>query len=285
MRLGIFAKTFPGTDPATVLGAARDAGYDCVQWNWSCAGLEPLPARVPARALDATRRAIEATGTDVVAVSGTFNLIHPDRAVRAAGLARLETVARHATELGTGLVTLCTGTRDPHDPWRAHPDNASEAAWEDLLRGLAGAVEIAGRHGVRLGIEPELGNVVDGVERARRLLDEAPAAFGRAEAEATLRVVLDAANLAERGDADERRPGIEAAIEALGPHVEIAHAKDRRADGRFAPVGDGAIDFGHYVRRLARAGFDGPVVVHGLDAADAPRAARRLRPLLANASA
>lgn len=284
MRLGIFARTFAGTDPALVLAAARDAGYDCVQWNWACAGLESMPEQVPMVSLDATRRAIEATGVDIVAVSGTFNMIHPDPAVRAAGLDRLDTVARHARELGTELVTLCTGTRHPHDQWAWHRENASAAAWEDLVASMCQAAVVADRHGVRLGIEPELANVVDGVARAQRLLEEVPARCEALQVNADLRIVIDAANLAERGDAAARKPLIAAAIEALGPHIEIAHAKDRHVDGRFAAVGEGAIDFTHYLESLARAGFDGPIVTHGLDAAEASRVARLLRPLLSDSA-
>ena len=33
MQLGIFAKTFPGSDPAAVLRAVRGAGYRCAQFN------------------------------------------------------------------------------------------------------------------------------------------------------------------------------------------------------------------------------------------------------------
>ena len=33
MRLGIFAKTFAGADPAAVLGAAKAAGYAAVHYN------------------------------------------------------------------------------------------------------------------------------------------------------------------------------------------------------------------------------------------------------------
>lgn len=274
MRLGIFAKTFAGTDPATVLGAARQAGYDCVQWNWACAGLASMPDDIRAPLVTATREAVRTSGVDIVAVSATFNMIHPDPGVRAAGLRRLATIAQQAHAIGTELVTLCTGTRDADDQWAWHPDNAGDAAWDDLLVAMQAARDIARDHGVRLGIEPELANVVDGVASAQRLFEELG---GADDTDAVLRIVLDAANLAERGDGHERRAAIEAAVTALAPHIEIAHAKDRHADGRFATVGEGAIDFEHYLACLARAGFDGPVVTHGLDAADAARVAHHLR--------
>ena len=37
MRLGIFAKTFSGSNPLTVLGAVKAAGYDAAQFNMACA--------------------------------------------------------------------------------------------------------------------------------------------------------------------------------------------------------------------------------------------------------
>jgi hypothetical protein len=48
MRLGIFAKTFPGNDPVTVMSAARMAGYGAVQYNMACSGLPAMPDAIPA---------------------------------------------------------------------------------------------------------------------------------------------------------------------------------------------------------------------------------------------
>jgi sugar phosphate isomerase/epimerase len=56
----------------------------------------------------------------------------------------------------------------------------------------------------------------------------------------------------------------------------MAHAKDRAADGRFVTVGSGIIDLPDLIAQLRGAGFDGPVVTHGLDAAEAPAVARYL---------
>ena len=46
MQLGIFAKTFTGGDPQTVLVAARQAGFKSVQYNMACSGLSSLPAAI-----------------------------------------------------------------------------------------------------------------------------------------------------------------------------------------------------------------------------------------------
>ena len=52
-----------------------------------------------------------------------------------------------------------------------------------------------------------------------------------------------------------------------------------KADGLAA--GKGVVDFSHFVDRLRQAGFDGPLVTHGLSAAEAPEVAAYLRGLLA----
>ena len=91
--------------------------------------------------------------------------------------------------MGTRLVTLCTGTRDPADPWRAHPDNGTPEAWRDLTASMETAIAAAEASDVYLGIEPELANVVSSAEAARRLIDEMKSP--------RLRIVIDAANLFE----------------------------------------------------------------------------------------
>ena len=57
----------------------------------------------------------------------------------------------------------------------------------------------------------------------------------------------------------------------------MAHAKDRYADGRFATAGQGVVDFGDFIARLRGIGFDGPLVTHGLSAAEAPAVAAFLK--------
>jgi sugar phosphate isomerase/epimerase len=272
MQVGIFAKTFAGSDPATVLGAVADAGFAVAQYNMACSGLPSMPDAIPPEASAAVRAASEASGVGIVALSGTCNLIHPDPAVRADGLRRLGVVIAAAPVLGTRLVTLCTGTRDPDDMWRAHPDNASPAAWRDLLASLAVAVDAAEAAGVDLGIEPELANVVSSAEAARRLIDEMDSP--------RLRIVLDAANLFEVASPAEQRAIVSHAVDLLADRIAMAHAKDRTAAGAFVAAGRGVLDYRHYLGALRRAGFDGPLVTHGLSADEAPAVGAFLRRML-----
>jgi sugar phosphate isomerase/epimerase len=261
MRLGIFAKTFAGADPLTVLQAAKHAGYVAVQYNMACSGLPAMPDTLTHEQAVAVAQASRATGVAIAAVSGTYNLIHPDPAVRATGLRRLGVLIDHAAAMGTGMVTLCTGTRDPEDQWRHHPDNASPEAWRDLLEEMAKACVLAEAKGVRLGIEPELANVIDGAAKARRLIDslQSPA----------LAIVLDPANLFEVAPLDRQRDILSHAIDLLADRIAMAHAKDRDQSGNFVAAGRGVVDFPHFLNRLRAAGFDGDLVTHGLTAAEA----------------
>ncbi len=268
MRLGIFAKTFPGSDPLTVLQAARAAGYAAVQYNMACSGLAAMPDAMTWDQTAAVSQASAETGIAIAAVSGTYNMIHPDPGIRADGMRRLATLIDGAAALGTGMVTLCSGTRDPQDQWRHHPDNNTPEAWRDLLDEMAKACTLAEARGVRLGVEPEMANVVDSADRARALIDhlQSPA----------LAIVLDPANLFEVTSLARQRDILARAVDLLAERIVMAHAKDRHPDGSFATAGQGVVDFPHFLARLRAAGFDGDLVTHGLTADAAPGVARFL---------
>ena len=275
MRIGIFAKAFDGTDPASVFAQVAQAGYETVQYNLACSGLPSMPDAIPADTAMAVASAAAAAGVEVAAVSGTYNMIHPDPAVREAGLARLERLAAACRAMTAPLITLCTGTRDATDQWRHHPDNAGAEAWRDLLASMERAVRTAEKHGVDLGVEPELANVVSSAGRARALLDEI--------ASPRLKIVLDPANLFEVETPERRRGIVAQAVDLLADRIAMAHAKDRTATGAFTTAGRGVIDFRHFTGLLRDAGFRGPLVTHGLEARDAPEVAAFLRDVLAGA--
>ena len=273
MRLGIFAKTFAAVGAEPSLQAVAAAGFSGAQFNLACLGLPSMPDAIDAETAASIGAASRATGVAIEAVSGTYNMIHPNPAVRRQGLARLEVLCAAAPAMGTRLVTLCTGTRDAEDQWRFHPDNATLEAWRDLSTEMAKALAIAETHGVDLGIEPELANVVASAADARRLI----AAMGSRR----LRVVLDPANLFEVAEPTERRRLVEEAVDLLGDDIAMAHAKDRDPQGGFTAAGRGVIDFPHFVTRLRSAGFAGPLVTHGLSETEAAGVAVYLRGVLA----
>ncbi|MFI0845893.1 sugar phosphate isomerase/epimerase family protein [Mesorhizobium sp. IMUNJ 23232] len=272
MRLGIFAKTFAGTDPHTVLAQVKAAGFATAQYNMACSGLPPMPDEIPPEVAAAVADAVEQNGVSLCAVSGTYNMAHPDPAVRADGLRRLEVIAAACAAMGTSLVTLCTGTRDPDDQWRGHPDNGSPEAWRDMRTEMEKAIAIAERHGLRLGIEPELANIVSTATKARRLLDEMGSPV--------LAIVLDPANLFEQAELSDQRRIVAEAIDLLADRIGMGHAKDRAASGAFAAAGQGVLDYPHYLGCMRAIGFTGDLVTHGLAAHEAPGVAAFLGGLL-----
>lgn len=275
MKLGIFAKTFEGSDPETVLRSVADAGFACAQYNMACSGLAAMPEAISEEQARSVAAAAKTTGVEIVAVSGTYNMIHPDLALREAGHRRLAVLAERCATISTSLVTLCTGTRDPLDQWKEHPDNNAPEAWCDLLDAMGTAIGIAERYDIDLGIEPELANVVNSAAKARRLIDELKSP--------RIKIILDPANLFEVETLEEQRTIVASAIDLLGDRIVMAHAKDRTQDGHFATAGKGILDYSFYLRKLAEIGFDGSLITHGLVAQDAPGVAEFLKASLVGA--
>jgi sugar phosphate isomerase/epimerase len=269
MRLGIFAKTFARRTLGEALDALSASGIEAIQFNMALTGGPSLPPLVPASLADEVGAAVDARGLEMAAVSGTYNMAHPDARVRSQGASALAVLIAAAPRLGTNVVTLCTGSRDALDMWRAHPDNGTPDAWRDAVEAIAAALMVAERHGVVLAFEPEHDNVVSDARAGRRLLDEL-----RSE---HLKVVLDAANLVVRGGLRRQRETLQEAFELLGDSLVLAHAKDVREDGVAVAPGRGGLDYRLYVGLLRAAGYDGPLVMHGLTEAEVPAAARFAR--------
>lgn len=273
MYSAIFARTYPCTTAATVLDAIADDGYDGVQFNLSCIGLEPVPASLPDGAAEAVATEAAARGIRISALSGTYNMAHPDEAMRLASRPRFANVVTAARRMGAPIVSLCTGSRNADNMWAAHPDNATEAAWRDLRRELDFALELAMDAGISLVIEPEPGNVIADARIARRLLDEVGSK--------NLGIILDAANLLSPETLGQQKAIMAEAVELLGKDTLLAHAKDISALGKVVAPTHGSVDLKEFVSLLRKAGFDGALVAHGFEHADTVIAAEALKTLIA----
>ncbi len=275
MQLGIFAKTFPRPTAGQTLQAVADAGLAAVQFNLSVLGLPTVPDTVPAEVIAAVREAAARTGVELAAISGTFNTAHPDPAIRKAGVARFPVLCRTASALGIPVITLSSGSRDPRDMWRCHPDNSTNAAWSDSRDSLTALSAAAAEHSVTLAVEPEHANVLATAALARRMLDDigSPA----------LGIVFDAANLIDPDLAtpESMRSVITEAVTLLGPDIVLAHAKELTAGRRPVPAGAGMLPWHVIIDALDGAGFGGTLVIHGLDEPDVSLAVRTLQAAMA----
>ncbi len=264
MQIGIMAKTFTQPTLAGVLDAVQSHSLHSVQFNMACAGLPPMPERIDPELCDTIRREMAARDIEMSAVSGTFNMIHPDPRHRRDGLRRLRVLAAACKGLGTSVITLCTGTRDAENMWRRHADNDLPEAWRDLIATMREALQIAHEFGVTLAFEPEVSNVIDSAAKGRRLLDEMQSP--------RLKVVMDAANLFHTGELARMRQVMDEAFDLLGRDIVLAHAKDLSRDGEAGheAAGKGVLDYDYYVQLLRSANFDGPLILHGLDESQVP---------------
>ena len=258
MQVGIMSRTYRRDSLDGVLNAVVSAGFRSIQFNLSAAGLDTLPSRLPAARARAIGDAVTRRGLAMAAISGTFNLIHPDETRRREGLARLGRLAESCQWLGTRTISLCTGTLDPDDMWTAHADNDGPGAWRALCASIEDAIAQAEQHEVVLAVEPEPANVMSTARHARRLLDDLRAP--------RLKVLIDPANLAIAGDPEGARSALDEAFQLLGEDVVLAHAKDLSAQpGQgFVAAGKGCIDFERYIRLLDEVGYSGPLILHGL---------------------
>jgi sugar phosphate isomerase/epimerase len=272
--IGIFAKTFPRPTLEENLDAVRHHRLGVVQYNLACAGLPSLPEHVEPRLAPQIGAAAASRRITIAAVSGTFNMIDPIRERRDAGVRRLGQLAGACALLGTKIITLCTGTRDPDDMWRGHPANSRPDAWADLLATMEQALAIAEEHDLWLAIEPETANVIDSPGKARQLLDELRSP--------RLKIIIDPANLFHVEDLPRQRAIFDAAFDLLGGDIVLAHAKDIRVVGgrvQHVTAGTGVLDYRHYLTLLRH--IPVPLIVHGLAEAEVEGAVAFLRGALA----
>ncbi len=275
IQIGILLGTFAGPTLEARLDAAKANELECVQLSFDCAGLPAMPDEIPAELAERISREAKARGITIAAAQGTFNMSHPDAEHRKAGLRRLRVLAEACPKLGTTKIHICTGTRDRESMWRDHPENDSPGAWRDMVACCREAAEIARQTGVILGFEPEVNNVVDSAQKARRLLDE----IGSPQ----LKVTIDPANIFHSGELPRMKEMLDQAFSILGKDIVMAHAKDLDHDGDAGhkAAGQGKLDYDRYLSLLHGCGFRGPLLLHGLNEAQVPGCVAFLREKLA----
>lgn len=263
MKLGMYSIEIERPSVGELFEAAAGYGFTCMQFDFSSVGEEQMPLHIQERLLKEIRRCADENGIEIVAVNGTFNMIHPDREVRLEGLRRLETIAAACAALGSRIVTLCTGSRDKENMWKRHEDNDRPEAMEDLKENMGEALRIAQRYDVILGIECEPSNCIDSARKAEQLLEYF-------QHDSHLGIIMDAANLFRKGQAKREnvRNVISDAFGRLGKSICLAHGKDicEGEDIHYTHAGNGMVDFPFFMDQLRKADYEGCMVLHGIKA-------------------
>jgi len=272
MELGIFSRTYQPIGIDKIFARIAQDGFQTIQFNFSSAGLPSLPKDWPGAIVKEVMASANQRGLSICALSGTYNMAHPDAAKREADRIGFTNVVRAARFMQVPLVTLCTGSRDATDMWKAHPDNGSPEAWVALRGELDFALELAERHGVALGVEPEPGNVIANARIARRLLDE----IGTPQ----LKIVMDAANLLPPESQTRQREVVTEAVALLGADLALVHTKDVSPTGEAVAAGRGVVDFHNFLKGIMSTGYRGPLVSHNFPEKDAAYVSGFLRRVL-----
>jgi sugar phosphate isomerase/epimerase len=261
--LGLLSPEFPSDSLSANLDAIAATGAVSVQFDLASAVGRTFPTELSQAAIETIKAGFSERELTLAALSGTYNMIDPDPQARELGAEGLNRVIALAPKLGANVVTLCTGSRDPSSMWQKHPDNDTPEAWADLLVQMEEAVRAAENFGVTLGVEPEIGNTINSVRKARRLLDEVRSP--------QLKIVMDGANIFQRGQLPQMRKVLDEAFELLGSDITLAHAKDLDQDGEAGHVaaGRGRLDYPYYLELLRTSGFEGSIILHALKPAEA----------------
>ena len=158
-----------------------------------------------------------------------------------------------AAELGAGTVRVFGGARPQHaaragaatpsGPLRAASEPLATARWTADV--LAGAVDLAAQAGLRIALEIEWECAVATRAEAAEVLAAMPADG--------LGIVWDPGNEARFAKAAPPAD-VDATVAERIVHV---HVKDADADGDWARVGEGLVDWRAELRRLAATGYDG----------------------------
>ena len=269
MRVGLSLTDFHTPYPAEDLFAKVESmGYVSVQLAFAAieeahfkgsAEFE-FPDGIPDEVLFAVKCAAEKHHIKITAVNGTWNMTHPDKAVREAGLVRFAHFARDLKKLGSPIVTLCSGSRNRDGMWRFSSESHTEEAWADMVESMRGAAAIAEEYDLTLALETEASNVVDTVEKAGRLLREVDSP--------RLKMILDGANLFHAGEANREimRPRLKEAMDTFGDAVVLAHGKDiaEKEGIAFCATGKGIVDFPYMLSMLRDRGNDCDMILHGI---------------------
>jgi len=272
VKLGIFSRNYQPSGIDKIFAQIAHDGFQTIQFNFSSAGLPSLPKDWPAAPIKSVMASATQSGLTICALSGTYNMAHPDVAKRQADRIGFTNVVRAAQCMQVPLVTLCTGSRDATNMWSAHPDNGSPEAWFALRGELDFALELAELHDVALGVEPEPGNVVGNAKNARRLLDEIE--------NPRLKIVMDAANLLPPESQTRQREVVAEAVSLLGADLALVHTKDVSPTGEAVAAGRGVVDFHNFLKGIVSTGYRGPLVSHNFPEKDAAYVSGFLRGVL-----
>ena len=235
MQLSVTSWSFPACSLTEAWGIARAIGVDHMDL-----GLLHGPALDRAAILAAPDDAAASMKQAGIQVSNLYWLFGDtpferaisDPAAHDANMADLEAVLVFAKALGSPTLFILPGVN--------HPGQSTEQSLEISASALNDMTSLADDHGVVLTIEPHVGGLLDGPERALDLIKRVPG----------LKLTLDYAHFVCMGYTQSQ-------IDPLAQHAAHIHLRQARPGALQAKWGEGTLDFGAMVQKLRSVGYDG----------------------------
>jgi sugar phosphate isomerase/epimerase len=179
-----------------------------------------------------------------------LSFIDPDPIVRRAHMETMKRALERSAWMGCPVVITGSGSLNPASQWFDHRDNHSWRSFDLLAGCLRELVRTAQDTGVCIGLECHTYTALDSPERVRDLLDAVDSPM--------LRVDLDPVNWITYATYWDSGPFLHHMFDLLGDDLLGGHAKDvRQEDGLVVHLnetyaGDGNLDYGVYLQRMAR---------------------------------
>lgn len=210
------------------------------------------------------KRAFAQAGVEIAAVSGYSNLLHPDENLRKSIHRRFIGGMRLCEGIGAKMLCSETGTFHPKSEWEWNPANATEQAMELLVGTIRPLAEEADKHGILLGLEPYVMNVVHSPQRA----DE----FVRRLAMKNVKLVADPAGMLTHATLNAQESVLPDMFRCIAPHIGLVHVEDCRRDPEdhfhWLGAGKGDINYPLFMDLLVGIGYDGPMIMEHLEEED-----------------
>jgi sugar phosphate isomerase/epimerase len=235
-RLLLSAPLMWAHDPAEILAAARELGYDGVElWDYHLIETGSDPTAVGAQARDL------GLALTLHALSWDLNTTSRLDAIRSASLAALHHSIGVAAQIGVATVVM-------HPGHATMPYDDAERYWRDLVAGVRELADHAGEHGIRLAVEhmePRQGEYLVSPDDANRLIRETD--------RDNVGTALDVAHIPWGAD----EVAFIGALERI-THVHLSDADESRLH---LPLGQGARDLVRVLAALRT--YDGAVACEG----------------------
>lgn len=260
MQIGLLTAPFNGEPLENVVNFAAEAGFDCLEVNSAPGSTHIDSAKFRARDADRIQKLLEAAGVTFSSLAWYTNMTPADAAERRKTIRQMKRVVDIAADLGVGVVCTLAGMPQPGK-------NKMQTIESDAGKVFAPLVKHAADKGVKIALENWYATNIQHLAHWEKLFELVP--------DDNFGLNFDPSHLVWQG-IDYLH-----AVEVFAGRIFHTHAKDTEIVGhrlrwlgclesgwwRYVIPGYGEIDWGIYIARLRRNGYDGVLSIEHEDGA------------------